>query len=147
MDYKTLGEEVARLRRARGWSRRELARRTGLSDTTLKYMESGERPDGWEYSPSETTLREVAYAFGGSDAADLLRAYGRDDMARFVEGQDRRGLSVVDDPPPLTPVQEEALRRIMEELTRLLATANVSAHKGAYVSSPARLEIVSSSAA
>jgi transcriptional regulator with XRE-family HTH domain len=135
MDYSELGADVMARRQARGWSRRELARRAGISDTTLKYMESGTRPDGFDYAPSQTTLRNVADAFGGADAADILRAYGRDDMARYVEASFDRGLHAVRAEPELTPDQERAIERIVEELTRLLATANLSGHKGAYISS------------
>jgi transcriptional regulator with XRE-family HTH domain len=136
MDYEQLGEEITRRRKARGWSRRELARRADVSDTTLKYMESGARADGHDYAPSETTLRNVALAFGGQDAADLLRMYGRDDMARFVEASDHRQLRAVPDidERPITVEQQRAIERIVEELTRLVASANLSSHKGAYVS-------------
>jgi transcriptional regulator with XRE-family HTH domain len=130
------GELVVRLRKARGWSRRELARRADLSETTVRNLEAGGRTDNLEYGPSEKTLRQVADAFGGTDGGDFLRAYGRDDMARFVEAS--AGLRIVrgrDELPVLSPDQEQALERIMAELKRLLATANLTSHKGAYVRS------------
>lgn len=57
---RALGANIAAARRARGarWSRRRLATRAGVAQSSLTYIESGERePGAW-------TLARIASALG-----------------------------------------------------------------------------------
>ncbi len=56
-DIEDLGERIFRLRDERGWSQTELARRAGVSRTTLSHLEAGVTR-----SPSSPTLRRLARA-------------------------------------------------------------------------------------
>jgi|GEM_PF-6119970 len=55
---EAFGERLVRLRKATGWSRSDLARRTGLSDSTVYRIESGQA------GPKPSSLRRLAVAFG-----------------------------------------------------------------------------------
>ena len=57
-EMRQLADRIYELRDRRGWSQVELARRSGLSRTTIWNIESG------GYSPSMTTLSKIASAFG-----------------------------------------------------------------------------------
>ncbi len=61
-----VAERVFKLREERGWTQSELARRAGLSRTTLSHLEGGATR-----TPSSPTLRRLARAFGIS-VHDLL---------------------------------------------------------------------------
>jgi transcriptional regulator with XRE-family HTH domain len=67
VDALAAGQRVARLRAHRGWSRRELARRSGLSAT---YVSSFER--GLEPRPLPRTLEALAGALGWSSFQSLV---------------------------------------------------------------------------
>ena len=54
---ETTGEKVCRLRKAKGWSQRELSRRSGLSLGAARLVEEGLRPD-----PQMSTLVALAAA-------------------------------------------------------------------------------------
>jgi transcriptional regulator with XRE-family HTH domain len=56
-----IGQRVRSLREQRGWSRAELAERSGVSDRLIRYYESGERG---VKAPSLPTLQGFAAAFG-----------------------------------------------------------------------------------
>jgi len=64
---KALGSRVRRLRREHGWSRRELAARTTLSERFLAQVESGEG------NPSVASLSRIAQALR-TTPSDLLAA-------------------------------------------------------------------------
>jgi XRE family aerobic/anaerobic benzoate catabolism transcriptional regulator len=66
---RTAGNRVHALRREQGWSRKELAQRTGLSERFLGDVESGRG------NPSLRSLAEIALALGTTPAA-LLEARG-----------------------------------------------------------------------
>lgn len=55
----SLADTVIRLRGARGWGQRELARISGLAQSTIAHIEKGRRVKG-----SPDTLRQLARAFG-----------------------------------------------------------------------------------
>lgn len=55
-DYK-LGRHVCRLRRARGWTQKDLASRAGISKTSVEALEAGR-------APALRTLRAIARALG-----------------------------------------------------------------------------------
>lgn len=55
----TIGQNVAALRNARGWTLRELSERTGVSLSHLSAIENHTRPN-----PSFETVARVARAFG-----------------------------------------------------------------------------------
>lgn len=71
-----LGRRVRALRKARGWSRKDLAARTGISERFLADVEGGAA------NPSLLRLQELAQAFGVEPAA-LLQAQA-DDTPRHV---------------------------------------------------------------
>jgi predicted transcriptional regulator len=54
-----LGEEMKRLRNERFLSQRDLARKAGVSPTTIMHLETGESVD-----PRLSTVRKVAEALG-----------------------------------------------------------------------------------
>lgn len=56
---RALASNVKRLRLAKGWSQVQLARKAGVAQTAISYIE---KPDG--KSPSMETLESVAAAFG-----------------------------------------------------------------------------------
>src|SRR5260221_142784 len=60
-----LGARIRELRRERGWSRRELGSRSGVSERFLAEVESGRG------NPSVRSLAEIASALGTSAAAVL----------------------------------------------------------------------------
>jgi transcriptional regulator with XRE-family HTH domain len=53
-----VGQQVARLRKERGWTQAELAARTGLSRGFIAMLETGQRPD-----PGLATMCKFARAF------------------------------------------------------------------------------------
>ena len=57
-ELKPLGDRIRELRRRRGWSQSELARKAGISKTRVWTLEQGQLP------PSFPTLRGLAQAFG-----------------------------------------------------------------------------------
>lgn len=61
----TTAERVKRLRTEKGWTKLELATRTGLSDSHICQIESGRR------NPTVPTLRKLAESFGVS--VEILR--------------------------------------------------------------------------
>ena len=61
-----LGERVAAMRKARGWSQAELGRRTGVAQTTILRIERGQ-----DRNVSQATIMGLALAFGCAPA-DLL---------------------------------------------------------------------------
>lgn len=90
-----IGAEIAKVREARGWTRRELARRCGVADTTIARIENG------AVDPTVAT------------AARVLAALGRSLVV--VEGGPRPG------PPAVVPGStEEALIRAYEALSQVL---------------------------
>jgi XRE family aerobic/anaerobic benzoate catabolism transcriptional regulator len=71
-----LARRVRALRKARGWSRKDLAARTGISERFLADVEGGTA------NPSLLRLQELAQAFG-VEIAELLQATA-DDQPRHV---------------------------------------------------------------
>ncbi len=57
---KLVGDNCARIRKARGWTQEELAERSGLSQQYLSDLERGKR------NPTIVTIYELAQAFGVS---------------------------------------------------------------------------------
>lgn len=55
---KLVGDNCARLRKARGWSQEELAERSGFSQQYLSDLERGKR------NPTIVTIYEIAQALG-----------------------------------------------------------------------------------
>jgi len=54
----TIAERILQCRQARGWSRRELSERTGISPRALAYYESS------QVQPSAENLEAMSAAFG-----------------------------------------------------------------------------------
>ncbi|MAO04752.1 MAG: transcriptional regulator [Citromicrobium sp.] len=63
---KLVGDNCARLRKARGWTQEELAERSGLSQQYISGLERGRR------NPTILTLYELSEALGASHV-DLVR--------------------------------------------------------------------------
>lgn len=57
---KLVGDNCARLRKARGWTQEELAERSGLSQQYFSDLERGKR------NPTVVTVYEIAQALGVS---------------------------------------------------------------------------------
>jgi transcriptional regulator with XRE-family HTH domain len=55
-----MAERIWSLRTSRRWSQRELAQRSGVAVSTVRYLELGER------TPGVQTMRKLALAFGVS---------------------------------------------------------------------------------
>ncbi len=55
-----MAERIWSLRASRGWTQRELAHRSGVAVSTVRYLELGER------TPGVQTMRKFALAFGVS---------------------------------------------------------------------------------
>jgi transcriptional regulator with XRE-family HTH domain len=62
------GDKLWTLRHERGWSQVELARRSGVAQSTINYLELGKRV------PTIQTLRKLARAYD-TTATELMRAY------------------------------------------------------------------------
>jgi len=58
---ETLGERIVRLRKARGWSARELGRRAGMGDAAISRIETGKVSE-----PRLATMTRLADALGVS---------------------------------------------------------------------------------
>lgn len=63
---KLVGDNCARLRKARGWTQEELAERSGLSQQYLSDLERAKR------NPTIVTIHEIAQALGVSHV-DLVQ--------------------------------------------------------------------------
>jgi transcriptional regulator with XRE-family HTH domain len=61
MSPRRLGLSIRRLREAKGWDQKELARRAAISQPYLSQLETGSRPD-----PAISVVRKVAKALGVS---------------------------------------------------------------------------------
>ena len=66
-----IGKKIEKLRKRRGWSQRELARRVGISGTHIQAIECGRIR-----SPRFITLEAIADALGCSRAT----FFGKDDL-------------------------------------------------------------------
>lgn len=73
MNEASIGSRVQTLREERGWSRVELARRSGVSLSVINKMERGET------QPRRQTLCNLAEALGTS--AGYLRCGSQEDQA------------------------------------------------------------------
>ncbi len=68
---RALTAGLRRMRKPRGWSQRELARRSGLSQRTIWLLE---QTDGAKPRPSQPTLTALARAFGYLHLSDFWGA-------------------------------------------------------------------------
>lgn len=120
MDMKAAGADLRARRERRGWSRERLADLSGGSSSAIKNYETGERPDGEDFTPNKSKLREIAKAFGYPEGMEILQVFGFADMAEHFE---REWLTGADDFGRLTAKQQEALREI-NRLVVALVTDN-----------------------
>jgi transcriptional regulator with XRE-family HTH domain len=67
-DFPRIGKSIKELRQLRGWSRRELAKRSGICRSTLKSYESG------QCNPTLKKLCAVAEAFDAKPSGLLADA-------------------------------------------------------------------------
>lgn len=70
----TLGEYVKAYRQMHGWSQREFANQSGLSNTYISNLERGRNSNGSVATPSLETYQAIARATGctARDLIDLL---------------------------------------------------------------------------
>lgn len=87
MDAQQAGKTLLRIREARGYSMTEVAKRAGVSHTTVRNYERGIREDGSEFTPNEGKVMKVAAAFPPQDRAEILEAFGLEEMAKSVQEQ------------------------------------------------------------
>lgn len=62
----TLGEMIRNYRESHVMSQRAFARRAGLSNAQISFLEKGVNPNGKPFEPSFDTIRKVARAMGTS---------------------------------------------------------------------------------
>ena len=113
VDTATAGAKLRSLREAHGWSRPQLADRTGISEATIKIIEQGFRPDGVASHPYPKTVTALAKAFGRQDGITVLEVFGYQNLADDVFPEDDRMLN-----PELglSTDQEAIIERIVEAL-------------------------------
>jgi transcriptional regulator with XRE-family HTH domain len=85
MDHITRGRRLVELRESFSWSRAELARRSGVAPTTIKFIEDGTRSDGTPTSSDPRTLRKIAEALGYPMGAEFLRDFDQRSAAERFE--------------------------------------------------------------
>lgn len=118
MDLKAAGQELRRLREARGWSRYDLKMISSVSESSIRNYEDGRRM-GEEFAPHRGKLRELAKAFGWPDGAEILKNFGEKAMAAQFERE------AFNDPDEeiyagLTPKEREAVREINRLIVALV---------------------------
>jgi transcriptional regulator with XRE-family HTH domain len=101
------GEEVRRLRHARGWSQQNLADKAGLQPKTISNVERGK-------ALYADTARRVAHALG-VETEDLLLAPGRNES--IPEDSPRGGaVGLLPPLPSLVVGRNDAVRALKERL-------------------------------
>lgn len=118
MDLKAAGQELRRLREARGWSRTHLKALSSVSESSIRNYEEGRRM-GEEFAPHRGKLRELAEAFGWPDGAEILKNFGEAAMAKQFE---REALSDPDEEifAGLTPRERDTVREINRLIVALV---------------------------
>ena len=76
-----LGDQVQIRRESKGWSRGELARRSGVTDTAIRRLETGVRKDC-----TTATVCELAGALGTPPDALLLPGYALGRQLEWLGG-------------------------------------------------------------
>jgi len=118
VDLEKAGRLLKNLRESRGWSRPQLAERTGKSTAGIRNIEKNWRGDGKGTRPYASTIGIFARVFGPEDGKLLLEAFGYEDLTDTLFG---------DNPIPIisgtgfTRQQEDIIARIvglLVELTR-----------------------------
>ena len=96
----TLGEYVKTYRKTHGWSQREFAKISGLSNTYISNLERGMNSNGSSMTPSLETYQAIARATNctARDLIDLL-----DDEQKEPRQQD-----LINDDPELTELMTRA---------------------------------------
>lgn len=64
-----IGERIQMFREQHGYSQREFARRCGLSNGIISFIENGQRPNGDPYLPRFDTIRKIARVMGTTEEA------------------------------------------------------------------------------
>lgn len=118
MDPKAAGRELRRLRDARGWSRKDLEAISGVSESSIRNYEEGNRMGG-DFAPNKGKLRDLAKAFGWPDGAEILNVFGETEMASRFE---KESLSDPDEMilAGLTPQERERIREINKLIVELI---------------------------
>lgn len=106
-DKRTLGMNVLRLRKERGWTQLAMAAETGSDSRTIQNLELG------RVTPHMATLKRIAAAFGMQDVAELYQPY-EPDVEHAEEAAARERLR------EMTGLRGEFYREV-EELRRVAA--------------------------
>lgn len=72
------GRRLRHLREAKGWTRAELAERSGIAESSISNYELGKT------SPESAKLLPIAEAFNGKDGVWLLEGFGFEEDARLM---------------------------------------------------------------
>ncbi len=81
------GVVLRKLREAHGYTLTQLAKRAGVSHTTIRNYERGTREDGSKFTPNEGKVMKVAAVFPPDERAEILEAFGMVDLARSARSE------------------------------------------------------------
>ena len=106
---ETLGQYITRLRKEKGYSQRKLALLSGISNTTINRIESGETPN-----PDAPTLKALAEVLGLEETTLLIAAgYIKDSSSTkiFSKAKDEENLT----PRDMHQIEKD-LEKMMEDI-------------------------------
>lgn len=116
LTVQTVGKEIKRLRKLRGWTLEQLASASGVSAGLLSQVERGQG------NPSFNTLVQVAHALG----IPVARLVAGEQMSSpVVRREERRQLSIGDDELVLAEMLTSRLDRALEAI-RIVAEPGYS---------------------
>lgn len=108
----TLGDMIKGYRESHGLSQRAFARRAGLSNAQISFLEKGVSPSGKPFEPSFDTIRKVARAMGTSpetiltECEDFMLTLNDSDLT-----DDEQIAYLLFDGEPVTRSQIEEVKR------------------------------------
>jgi len=95
MNAENPGAVLKKLREAHGYTLTQLAKKAGVSHTTIRNYERGTRDDGSVFTPNEGKVMKVAAVFPPDERAEILEAYGMVDLAHNARSEAK-----ATEPPP-----------------------------------------------
>ncbi len=116
-NYEQAGRRLREMREARGWSRARLADRAGLSESSIRFLEAGQRPDGKPYRPRPETFRKIAFVLGAPEGPEIVRLFGLAHVADRLE-HELMSLDEVYDLIP-SPERRSLLRDALTDLDEI----------------------------
>lgn len=87
MSSENPGAVLKKIREAHGYTLTQLAKKAGVSHTTIRNYERGIRKDGSAFTPNEGKVMKVAAVFPPDERAEILEAYGMVDLARNARSE------------------------------------------------------------